>query len=83
MLIYNAFIVTCRCDYISGISKIWRDAVSMDEEAIKEATVKEVTDLINSLLTDQSLLDKAKSAYESLDDEMKAMVPNASILEAV
>ena len=70
-------------DDIAKISKIWRDAVSMDEEAIKEATVKEVTDLINSLLTDQSLLDKAKSAYESLDDEMKAMVPNASILEAV
>ncbi|MBQ7364901.1 MAG: DUF4981 domain-containing protein [Clostridia bacterium] len=66
-----------------AISKIWRDAESMDAEDIENAMIEEVEALINTLLKNQSNLAKAKAAYDSLTDSQKAKVSNANIITAV
>lgn len=66
-----------------AISKLWRDAKSMDSADIEEAMIEEVETLIGALLKNQNLLEKAKAAYNALTPAQKNKVKNASILAQV
>ncbi len=68
---------------VNSLSKVWRDAESMDKEAIDKALIDEVVALIDTLRKNQGNLAKAKAAYEALTEAQKSRVTNFSLLAAV
>lgn len=70
-------------DDIGAISRIWRDAESMDEAAISRKTVEEVISAINGLIKDINEVASVRAKYDKLDEEQKKQVTNYSLLTAL
>lgn len=65
------------------ISKIWRDAESIDAQEIERRVVEDVVNAINGLTKDPSAVQSVRAMYDLLTVEQKQSVTNYNILTAV